>query len=268
MTATVDTPDFVALTAAHHGKYQLNQAVAHVIGPGVSFGTGSILFSKPGYYFYMTAIMAAAAVNPFVRVDMIWKDSVTGFVLAQEEWVGPAGTAAAIVTRGRGQTKGDQLAVQVTNLDATQNVTINLSVYESTHPAARDDLRSDMNANFSTVGAAQLPAPCATLSNTLFGGIPMIPGAGSEVYVLGLYAGQVNVFELDSGAMPLQLTIQPIQQLGTMSALTPIDEFSGAAAGSLRVLTLPRQPCEVIIGNPNAGAVACTLSITVLELAS
>lgn len=268
MTTPVDTPDFVALTATHHGKNQIIASGATVLTPGSSYSSGTVTFNKPGYYFYMTAVAVATMANPFCMISISWRDSASGNILAFEEWVAPIGFPSSLTTRGRGQTKGDEVLIKVTNLDASENVTIHVNFYEASHPADRDDLRSDMDGNFTTLVAGYVAAPCAPLSNTLFAGQPTIAAGVTDTFQLGLYAGQVNVFEMDSGATPLTIIIQPTQLLQTITAITPITQFKGAAAGIAEVAVLPRQPCTVSIANANGVPVPCTLNIGILEYAS
>lgn len=265
---TVDNPDYVSTIAQHVGKFQAFTSGARVINPSGQYSTGLFSMTKPGYVIWMTAIMAANAANPFCQVDLTWRDSVSGNLLGQEEWVIPAGTPLALRTNGRGQAKGDQLNVLFTNLDAAQSVTIHLAVYETTFAAARDDLRSDMNANWTTTAAGITAAPCARLSNTLFQGNPTIPASSFKSFQMGLYAGQVNAFEQDGGASPCKVTIQPTQLLETASAAVPVVEFAGSAVGVGVNVPLPRQPCLVVISNPNAAAVVASLTVGLLEFAS
>lgn len=265
---TVDNPDFVGSSALHVGKYNAFSVSGQVIGPSITYSTGNFAVTKPGYVVYIIAQMAAAALNPFVLADVTWEDGVTGDVLAAEKWVIPAGTATTIRTNGRGQTKGDQVRVKLTNLDLLKNVTVSFSLFETTHSAARDDWRSDMNGNWSSTNPNVFPAQGSPLSGTLFQAAPNIGAGVTNAYQFGLYAGQIEFFETDAGATGLSISISPTQDLDTSVTTTKIYSFTGAAAGVKGTLVLPRQPCIVSITNPNGVAVLCNLNIRVLEYAS
>lgn len=265
---TVDAPDYVGTTVLHHGKYQILNSGAQVIAPGATYNTGDQPVTKPGFWAFFTAIMAAAASNPFALIELTWKDAATGNILDIEQWVAPAGTPATIRTNGRGPVTGDQVLVKVTNLDAVQNMTIHLNLYEATHAIGRHDWRSQINANWTSISINTQVAPCAVISGVLFQGNPSIPANTTEKYQLGLYAGQVWYQESDAGTANLVVSVAPTQKLETASALANVYAFTGAAAGVHGMFTLPRQPCLLSVNNPNAAAVVCNLNIGILEYAS
>lgn len=265
---TVDNPDYVGATILHHGQSLVVSSGAQVIAPGATYNTGDQLVTKPGYWVFFTAIMAAAATNPFVLIEVTWKDAAAGNILDVEQWVVPAGTPAIIRTNGRGPVTGAHVLVKVTNLDAVQNMTIHFNLYETTHAIGRHDWRSQINANWTSISINTQVAPCAVISGSLFQGNPSIPANSVEHYQLGLYAGQVWYQESDTGASNLVVSVAPTQDLETASALANVYAFTGAAAGVHGMFTLPRQPCLLSVNNPNAAAVVCNLNVGILEYAS
>lgn len=265
---TVDAPDYVGTTALHHGKYTVFNAGTQVIAPGATYNTGNIAFTKPGYWIFANAQMAANTVTPFVLVEVFWRDSATGTTFDDQQWVMPAGTAAALRIAGRGPVTGDQCQITFTNLDATQNVTLKAIITETTHAIARHDWRSIMNANWTTTALNTTPAPGAVFSATLFQGNPTVPATTTHSYLMGLYPGQVQFQTQDAGATPLNYSIQPVANLQTSLSATAVYAWTGAVAGVHGNFILPRQPCFLAVNNPNAAGVQFTANLTLLEYAS
>lgn len=265
---TVDTPDWVGMTALHHGKLVLFNSGTQVIAPGATYNPTSWITNKPGYFVYLDAQMAAVAALPYVEIDVMFRDSVTGDILEEQRWVAPAGTTGKLRTNGRGPAIGDSVDIQITNLDTVQNVTIHLVYVESTHAIARQDWRSGMGPVYQNTGANTAAAPCSPLGGVLFGGSPSIPMATTRSFAMALYAGEVWLAEQDAGASPLVITINGVAQLDSMTSTPQLWNQPGALAGVHGSLTLPRMPCLVNIQNTNAAAVVCNLSIVLTELAS
>jgi hypothetical protein len=265
---TVDTPDWVGMTVLHHGKLTLFSNVSQVVAANATYSTGFFTLSKPGYWLFSNAVMAAAASNPFVLFTVTWRDSVTGNFLDEQEWVGPAGTSSAIRTNGRGPTTGDQVRIQVTNLDAVQSVTIKLIFLETTHAIARHDWRSNIDSSWSSISVNTQPAPCSVFSGTMFQGSPSIPANTTESYLMGLYCGTVYLAEQDAGATNLTISVGPFQALDSASGTPRLFNQLGSATGIRAVFALPRQPCIVVVQNFNAAAVVCNLNIGIQENAS
>lgn len=265
---TVDMPDFVSVAAAHHGKYVSYQPGAQVIVPGTPFVSPIIPVTKPGYWMHFGALMAASSANPFIGILVAWIDSTTGVTFISERWVGPAGTAAGLGTFGRGQVKADQVQITITNLDAAQNVTVTPIFIETSHSTARDDWRSQMNGNWTTSTVHTFDAKGSFLSNTLMQEVTSIPATTTQFYLLPLYAGQVMVNEVDTGAANLIIGVIPTQDLDTSNGITDYVDFTGAATGVNKVFTLPRQPCLVRVQNTNAAAVTLNIAVLITELAS
>lgn len=265
---TVDSPDFVDTTSIHHGSYVAYNPGAQVIAASGVFTSPLIPITKPGYWMHFASLMAANAANPFILIQVAWIDTLTGVTFISEKWVGPAGTLAGIGTFGRGQVKANQVQLIITNLDAAQSVTVTPIVIETSHSPARDDWRSQMNANWTTTVAHTFDAKGSFLTNALHQQVTSIPATTTQFYQLPLYAGQVMINEVDAGAANLIIGIVPTQQIDTANGTPDLIDFTGAAAGVNRICTLPRQPCQVRVQNTNAAAVTLNIAVIITELAS
>jgi hypothetical protein len=178
--------------------------------------------TKPGYIISINPVIAAAGTTrPFLGVQMIWKDTVTGLGTAKETWYVPA-TAGGVEIYGKGPTKGGQLSIGLQNFDPANPMTVSMAFWETTHHVPRDDWRSGNANGIVIAGAVAANAdPFAGLLINNSGTLGPNSGVG---FSMPLYAGKASftIFLAQAGSVEF-------------NALTPLG-FGGYAGNNLGLI--------------------------------
>lgn len=215
--------------------------------------------TKPGYLISISSAINVAATVPFLGIQMIWKDTVTGLGTAEEDWYIPATNSGLITIYGKGPVKGSQLSIGLQNLDPAQAQTVSVAFWETTHHIARDDWRSLGSGavpGFSPAGGG-FPAANA-LCNFAF-------STSSNVSrLLPLYAGQAFITSVISGGTSPAIQITPIDpSLFGNGAIYGSSSMSVTAAP----IALPRIPCLLTLV-PGGSLASFAVALTIMEFAS
>lgn len=249
-----------------HGHNLLYQNTGQVLNPGANFTPPNAIFTKPSYIIQVTAQMSGTnAVMPSVKIHLQWRSSFTGTANVDEQvWFVPAGGSSAQRSTIRGPVLSDTLNITFTNGDATDSVTLNIRIYESTIPASRHDGRSSSNVGLSGATGIRDDPTALTLANDSF----TVPASSSVNKTLGLYAGQVNIWINQNSGGGSQVTIQPQGDFNLPSP-NPVASLDWTAPPHQIIgIVLPRAWCIAIFTNNAAAPVIATIGITMLEYAS
>lgn len=248
------------------GARQVLSVGSQAILPTASFTPALITFTRPGYLIRITANMGAGVAGiPYAKCDLEWQVAAQGNVDCWEDvWYIPGGNNTNLRTNGRGPVLGDTLKLTVTNGDSINTMTVNITIWETTHAPARSDWRSsDCNPS-----AAGTKASNRTLANFLADINSNIPASTTTQQNLPLYAGQVNLWlNQNTGAGSL-VTINPVggYDLPNGEAIITIDWT--AVANTYEGIILPRCPCSLTFKNGAAIVKPALLTLTALEYAS
>jgi hypothetical protein len=215
-----------------------------------------------GYEFFISVLSNAASINPFLRVRLVWSDSVTGNTVASETWnlAGSNGTAQAY--SGTGPTKGDTVSISFINQDTVNSVTVKASFACNSRVYVRDDWRQITSGSVPgfTSGTSD------QMSNFLYSTSPSVPGSSTINRLMPLYAGLVNIVVFPAGAGTAQVTVS---MLGSNTGLATPTVYSSPIIAANSVLNtqinLPRGPCEITLSNGAAGAQQITFCATIAE---
>lgn len=239
-----------------------------ITGPGTFAiaGGGSKTYAvsnlaQIGYEALVTASFPAAATVPFIEVSLAWRDSVTNARMWSDSFIVPGATSPAFwVTRGRGQSKADQLIVTVTNLDPAQTVTYNLTVFQNSRIPPTDIWQWDNNSdNGSAIPGFSLPKlPDDESVLGILDGVT-IAASQQNTYLFGMWDGLVNIgYEVNTGtASNLTIKIRPAPD-GQYSTHNII--YSATGPPSNFQVAGNRAPLRVIVANAATTAMVMSLS--------
>lgn len=223
----------------------------------------STTITQIGYTVGITVKANAASLNPFVTVNMIWSDSLTGLVVGTEAWVLAGGTTLGVTYYGTGPTKGDTLEVLIVNDDTLRAMTVSCVVTQNSRVYARDDWRQptvDTVPGFSNPN--QNPP-----SNQLAQASPSVAVGATVTRLLPLYAGRVFITVIGTTDV-ISIDIQSLDPSLTSGAHV-FDQSSGigVTGGLSAAFSLPRAVCSLNIINTAAsgGAVTVPVSIVIEE---
>jgi hypothetical protein len=167
VSVTTDSPDWaphvalasqVAATGVPllRGTNKLGSAPAVIIGPGATVQLlTDVPVSQPGYEgLFVLNLPAGAGTTPFASVIFNWFDSVTTFNVDSEFFALTAGngSANALQYYVRGPCHGDQLSLQITNLDGAQNMTLLWVLNQTSHVWLTHRIAQPVYAQTAPVG--------------------------------------------------------------------------------------------------------------------
>lgn len=264
-------PNNIAVTGTPllHGVInRLNASGAATIAvPAAGFAFPLINgISKPGYLLNISVRVSAAATVPFLQIQLNWKDSVTGLQTGNEHWYIPASSAGTILTIGKGPTKGDQLAINLQNLDPAQAMTVTLAVWETTHSIARDDWRSDQPLNVPGLTATT----CDPFGGLIINQVGTLPANSSAFFLMPLYAGKLSIYAAMNQTGKIQFNaMQPAGPPGTsyVNNQLGVQPITAGTPAQFEQDT-GRWPIICLITNTTALLASYTITGTVVEFAS
>lgn len=227
----------------------------------------NLAVSQIGYQIYLKVASPAGTGLPFCTMTLNWLDSLTGVVIAHEEWSLGAGSASGgSVYLGTGPTKGDLLTVTAFNEDTVNAMTLTTILHENSRVYSRDDWRQEsVNSipGFSIVGHAQ-QANCLIGFNGSIGA-----GAKMTSYV-PLYAGKARIAALGFGQAGNVFldTLDPAINIGGVQqgpGCIYADNIAATGLTTNQVVTLPRAPTIVRVANTGGAAASFSLGIYIDE---
>jgi hypothetical protein len=250
-----------------HGYNALQTGTVLTAAGGAQAFSGAD-FEKIGYNIGLQCSIAnVAATNPFVLVELTWQDVTHANSLSIERYYVPLASSGTTFVFGKGPAKGPHLSLRVLNFDPAFTATVVLTLLECTHHLARDDWRCNFGNNVP--GFTLIPGQ--DVFGLVLGGIGgggVAIGAGlSKVYLMPLYAGQINIALNMSVAGNTDVFVYA--QDPNLAAAVPIfNQRLTVIEPPPLLVTLPRAPCTLTITNATAGAITYQFGVTALEYAS
>lgn len=220
-----------------------------VIAASGSNTQGPLSIKQIGYEIFVAVTSASASAIPFVKAQLTWTDSVTGNTVAAETWYLAGRSTGAFNTYiGTGPTKGDTLSITFTNLDTANAASVQCSFAGNSRVYVRDDWRS---LSFGSVpgftNATNDPA-----SNFLMSTSPGVPGSGSLLRLIPLYAGLVNITVVGPASGTAQAIVAAIGPQGLATGVVYESPFVSANGVLNAQISLPRSICQVTLFNTAA----------------
>jgi hypothetical protein len=243
-----------------------SQVVANAAAIAFSTGTqtfGPYAIDQPGYDVAIdvtSTIVGLAGIS----VTMQWNDSVSGALMATEEWDLLPGPLSANVVIGKGPTKGNQLTIRMV-LTAGGPATIagNMTVLQNSRVYTRDDWRM-IATNAATGGFV-------TASPNIYAGLlgsahPNLATGAADTYVLPLFAGRVELYvATTSNTDDAFLTVQNVANPPPSPQMLSLSTVVGQTGGNPQIVILPKAQCTVTIRNENAGNQTVTWACVLLD---
>lgn len=244
--ATTGAPPIILSTSTINTGTQVIVASGTYTNPVKTIG-------QPGYEIFVNVKCSNTSVAPFVRVQLSWTDSISGQIVAVDNWYLAGGSAAFQSYMGTGPTKGNQLTLSVLNYDGTNSTSISVIMLQNSRTYVRDDWR---NQSYGAVpgwtnGTEDIPG------NIVMATQPSVPGTGTVARICPLYSGLVQ-FSFDNlstvGACSFQVMATANAESGLANDIvyqSPTVAASGVLNGTF---ALPRGVCVVILANAAATA--------------
>lgn len=245
---------------------RLYQQAFPAVGPGNAAGTGTLSVSQIGYEVLLSAQFPLGTASPFCEAQITWKDSTTGFIVDTDSFILTGSTAVGgWSTNGKGPTKGDQMTVKVTNLDAASSAAITITVLQNSRVYPRDKWFGVNNINSGmTVPGFTLPRiPDDETVLGMLGGVS-IPATSTSEFLFGMHSGAIAV-GLDQGAGPWT-------SIGLMIAAVPSSAYTADNPIYAAVAPPPafqiagsRSPLRVELHNTATTSFTATMSMIALD---
>lgn len=235
---------------------QVLNVAPQALAGGAGFSSALLPVSAIGYEIFISSKCGGTATVPFIEVQLQWLDTASGNISGTDSWICVSGSSSnGGVTVGKGPTKGDQVEVLITNLDAAVATTISVTLVQNNRVYPTDTWYNPNNQFRNTV------VPTFTVSNNpddesvigLFSAVS-IPANGSVSKLCAMWNGLIYVgLEVTVGALSaLDIRIRPKPDgeygggniLGSYNAPAPGFTFIGAKA-----------PLGVVLANTTASAI-------------
>lgn len=229
---------------------------------------GPTMLNQPSYELQVQFATNVAATVPFVDMVVIWNDTVSGLVVAEEEWVLACGTpfGSPNVYTIKGPSKGDQVTINFINPDPgfTQQITFTMLV--NSRSLNRDKIYT--LAYTAPPGFTGPGVPGAGFTNVIATVNGMnINGGSSQSRLFPPYAGDVWFWVDQQGNTSananFQLQVAPISIFGS-APFFGAGPSGGTPTGQGTVMRWPRG--HVLLTYTNGGGSPSTVNAKVIAL--
>lgn len=236
------------------------------ISGGNNFIIPATLLNQAGYELQIQLGINAGSTEPFIDMFMMWSDSVSGLTIATEEWVlaaGPSGNANIYMIKG--PTKGNELSINLVNLDPTFTITAIVTVAVNSRGWTRDRIYT---LQFNTPPSFPGNAAGRGFTNVIASVDNQVIHAGNTLTrILPPYAGDVWLWVDQQGNAAgnsnLTLQLTPTSVFGTAS-IFGASPSGGPPSGVGIVKRFHRG--HVVLNYANTGSVDSTVNIKVIAL--
>jgi hypothetical protein len=235
------------LTLSNRLYQQATPNLAH----GAVAGSGHLAVTQIGYEVLINAQFQAGTANPFCQVDLVWTDTITGFVIGFDTYYVPGATrSGGWLTVGRGPTKANQLDVNVTNLDTVNPVTLGVTVLQNSRVYPTDIWRWRNDANAGAV-IPGFTLPTLPSDTALLGAVnsASIPASSTVTWLAGMAPGDLVNFNIavTNGNYRMHVYPMPSTLYGASCELVPTVAPGGGTTGSVQFIA-PAGPMIVQVG--------------------
>ena len=267
---TADFPDWAApqahataIAATGAPLLVLKQIVDRAVGQNLP-ATGSILrpasgaftINQPGYEMWFN-VASLGSPAPIVSVELQWTDSVSTALIEDETYWFYSGNANAHLVHGRGPSKADNLAVLMTNHDATHDVTISWVLLQTSRIFTREFWHTVTRNQQAPVFLGFTSVVHDIAGDVVSSQSVSVPASTTNNYLLPLYTGTVRLFGTGGPAAGnTQWAVNNSSDIAASSAavfqgLNAQSGFAPFGLSSLYVpeLGLPRSQCILSLNN-------------------
>lgn len=264
------TPQAHATAIANTGVPLLSRATvlgnfgATVIAAGASATLGPFAVTQIGYELGLFLLCNVASAYPFMNVQLVWTDSVSGIITDQQTWsLSASSSGSGHQFTGYGPTGGDTLTVTIVNNDTVNSITYQLTLAQNSRAYVRHAMRQ--------IGAGTVPGftnpSFDPPSNFLVQTGALVAAAGNLTRLIPIYAGVVRVWV--TGNLAFDVSIFSINR-NISSSTTGNQVFEAtvaAAAGGIvaNQFALPRCCSTIVVTNNGAGNNQIDATIVVQE---
>lgn len=223
------------------------------------------MLNQPGYELQVQLGINAASTEPFLDMFMMWSDSVSGLVVATEEWVLAAGpNVNNNIYMIKGPTKGNELSLNLVNIDPSLTMTVTITIAVNSRGWARDriyTLAFNNPPGFTSAAGRGFTNVIATMDN-----LTITPGNNIQ-RILPIYAGDVWVWADQQGNAAgnsnLTLSVLPSSIFGSGN-IYGVSPSGGPPSGVGIVKRFPRG--HILMTYANTGSVNSTVNVKVVAL--
>jgi hypothetical protein len=256
-------------TVAQTGSQLLTPAagLGTVTATGGSFTSyGPYPISGTGYEILFSAAVnsSGTSTNPFMYVELTWKDSVTGLILGTDNWICPiSGTSGDFFPiYGRGPSKADTVTIGITNLDGVTG-NFQVTLFQNSRAYITDDWKWINNQVIPAMTPTGYTLPSVTPDEGCLGSANItVPVSSTISRLFGMFNGPIWI-GYDAGGPSatnqiLTLTPQPQSVYNNSKLLVSpaAGPISGPAIG-------PRGPLQMTLQNLSAAtAISANIIIT------
>jgi hypothetical protein len=230
----------------------------HILGP--------TMLNQPSYELQVQVSTNVAATVPFIDMTVIWNDTVSGLVVAEEEWVlganSPIGTPNVYVIKG--PTKGNQVTLNFVNLDSGFGIQNTFTMVVNSRSLNRDKIYPLSYAappGFVSSGVAGFTNVIATVNGM------NVPASGSSSRLFPPYAGDVWFWVDQQGNTAanafFELQVAPTSFFGS-APFFGAGPSGGTPTGQGTVMRWPRG--HVLLTYTNNGVSPSTVNAKVIAL--
>jgi hypothetical protein len=236
------------------------------VGTGGNHIAGPTMLNQPSYELQVQFSTNVAATIPFMDMTIIWNDSISGLVVAEEEWV--LGAAAPFgspnVYSIKGPTKGDQVTLNFLNLDPGFSIETTFTMLVNSRNLNRDKIYTLAYVappGFISPGQGGFTNVIATINGA------MIPGGSNISRLFPPYAGDVWLWVDQQGNTSanssLMLQVAPLSFFGS-APFFGAAESGGTPTGTGVITRFPRG--HVLFTYANGGIATSTVNCKVIAL--
>lgn len=236
------------------------------VSAGLNKLVGPTQLNQPSYELQVQVSTNPAATVPFIDMIIAWNDSVSGLVVAEEEWILGAGSGFSNqnVYAIKGPSKGDQVTLNFINLDPSVSIQITFTMLVNSRSLNRDKIYTlaySAPPGFTGPGLAGFTNVICSIS-----GMNINAGA-SQTRLFPPYAGDVWLWVDQqgnaSGNSNFSLQVAPTSFFGS-APFYGASPVSGTPGGQGIVQRWPRG--HVLLTYNNTGTVASTVNVKAIAL--
>ena len=240
---------------------------AQILAPGGVYLSGTLTMTQPMYEIYVIAVSAGTTdATPWFKMQLLWNDSNTALNIDEQDFgLGVANLATpSAVYHGIGPVHGNQLRVDITNLQTTFNGTFRVVVLSNSKTGLPELWKSE---NVPTINGQTNPSSFPFF-NVLALDSASIAGGGNRVRQLPLYAGlPINLRgNTASNTTDLEITVRVPSSLraalGFPQTTPEFYDYNSDSHGLIQqTFNMPRVMLEYIAVNHNAAAETVVVNI-------
>lgn len=261
---TTSTAGALSGTSMVSASSLLNPTTIYHVSAAGNTLISPMLLNQNGYELQLKINVNPSSTVPFLDMFIMWSDSVSNQVVAEEEWVLAAGpTGSGNVYSIKGPTKGDTISFNLVNLDPTFIINAQLTLLINSRQWLRDriyTLSYTAPPGFAIANTRGFTDVIASVDN-------LTVHPGTKQILFPPYAGDVWLWVDQQGNTSANanffLQVAPTSVFGT-AAFFGANPSSGPPTGSGAVTRFPRG--HVLMTYTNGGSVDSTVNCKVIAL--